>query len=156
MPTDLHPTEDSFTGDGVERTFTQARGGFRGRRMLPVLVISTLLAVAALVGVLLVTVRLVPHSTSTQAVALGSATDPSSARQSAALPGRTWTLAHLGPNALEKCNAFRQVLKRTAQLQIAGGGTISSSERNTLEAELNSAKGMTPTSVTPSQCGLPL
>ncbi len=69
---------------------------------------------------------------------------------------RTWMLEHLGPNGLAKCRAFNAVVANTLQLQKAGGGTISPLERRRLSSELAHAKAMTPKSVTPSDCGVPL
>jgi len=57
---------------------------------------------------------------------------------------------------LEKCRAFRQVAKHTAALQGADGGTISQGQAIRLQTELNAAKALPPTSLTPAQCGVPL
>jgi hypothetical protein len=73
-----------------------------------------------------------------------------------ALHGRDWALRHLGPSGLEKCSAFRKVREHTAQLQASGGGTITVAQRQSLEAELTSAKHMSPKRLTPFQCGVPL
>jgi len=69
---------------------------------------------------------------------------------------RAWMLQHLGPNGLAKCRAFRAVLRHTSELQKTGGGTISPVERRRLEAELRSAKAMTPRRVSAFDCGVPL
>jgi hypothetical protein len=84
------------------------------------------------------------------------ATAVANAGPSDVLHNRTWALRHLGANGLEKCRAFRLVRKHTAQLQVAGGGTITAGERGRLETELGSAKAMPPRSLTPFQCGVPL
>jgi len=140
------------SGDGVERTVTQARGGVR-RGMTKILVLSTALAVAALGAVWLLSARTAPRaqqSMVTQTAALTSAPQPQP------LKSRVWDQAHLGTAGLEKCSAFRQVLNRTSELQGAGRGPLPPSERTQLEAELNAAKTMPPVLLTPFQCGVPL
>jgi hypothetical protein len=148
------PTELSRAdaGDGVERTVTQARGGVR-RGMTKVLVVSTVLAVIAVGAVWLLSARTARHaqqSTVTQTAALTPASPPNP------LKSQVWDQAHLGADGLEKCSAFRHVVNHTAELQGAGRGPMSPSERAQLEAELNSAKMMPPVSLTPFQCGVPL
>ena len=147
-------TEQSHrdAGDGVERTVTQARGGVR-RGMTKILVISTLLAVGAVSAVWLVSARTAPgaqQSLGTRTAALVSAP------QRSPLKSKVWDQANLGADGLEKCSAFRQVLSHATELQGAGRGPISQSERTQLEAELNTAKTMPPVSLTPFQCGVPL
>jgi hypothetical protein len=139
-------------GDGVELTVTQARGGVR-RGMTKVLVISTLLAVVAVGAVWSLSVRPGPpaqQSRLAHAAALASAPQPN------ALKNQVWDQAHLGADGLEKCSAFRKVLNHTTELQGAGRGSMSPSERTQIEAELNTAKAMLPVSLTPFQCGVPL
>ena len=139
-------------GDGVERTVTQARGGVR-RGMTKVLVVSTVLAVIAVGAVWLITTRTSPRahqSTVTQTAALTPASPPNP------LKSQVWDQAHLGAGGLEKCSALRKVLNHATELQGAGRGSMSPSERTQLDAELNTAKAMPPVSLTPSQCGVPL
>jgi hypothetical protein len=139
------PQADS--GDRVELTVTQARGGVR-RGMTKVLVISTLLAVASLGAIGIFASRTAPKPPKPYAIA--------AATQSDMLKGRTWDDAHLGANGLEKCNAFRRVVEHAAALQTAGGGTISSAVRMRLDTELAAAKEMPPAALRPGQCGVPL
>jgi hypothetical protein len=73
-----------------------------------------------------------------------------------ALPTRTWALAHLGANTVQKCAAFRKILVQTQHMQAADGGTISAADATHLQKALSEAKAMTPESVTPPQCGVPL
>jgi len=139
-------------GDGVELTITQARGGVR-RGMTKILVLSTVLAVVALGVVWLVSSWTAPRahqSMVTQTAALTSAPQPDP------LKSRVWDQSHLGAGGLEKCSAFRRVLSHTTELQGAGRGPMSLSERTQLEAELNAAKTMPPVSLTPFECGVPL
>jgi hypothetical protein len=149
---DQYPTAKQAhidAGDGVERTVTQARGGVR-RGLIRVLVISTLLVVGGIGAVWLFSARSAGPPMSAQTV-VGAP-----APQSTLLKGKAWDRRHLGANGLEKCHAFRLVLKHAAELQSAGGGTISSEESNRLQAELDAAKRLQPASVTPVQCGVPL
>jgi hypothetical protein len=128
-------------------TVTQARGGVR-RGVSKVLVVSTLLAVVAITAVALLAVHNSPAPL--------AAAPQGSVRQSDILRSRAWAAAHLGPAVLAKCQAFRQVVDRTAQLQAAGGGTLSTAETARLEAELRAATSMSPSTLTPFQCGVPL
>jgi hypothetical protein len=136
-------------GDGVQRTVTQARAGVR-RGMIKVLAISTGLAILAIGAVFLLSPHPRQQSTSIQAPA------PSVVAQTDTLETRTWDGSHLEANGLEKCRAFRQVVKHTAALQVAGGGTISRGQTMRIQAELNAARAMPPTSLTPMQCGVSL
>jgi hypothetical protein len=81
---------------------------------------------------------------------------PHTASPPQALPSRTWDLAHLGPNAVQKCAAFRKVLADTRDMQAADGGTISAADATHLQKALSKARAMTPDSVTAPQCGVPL
>jgi hypothetical protein len=110
------------------------------------------LTVITLAAVWFVSARTEAPSASLPAAA-ATATQPS---PPAALAGRVWDRGNLGASGLEKCAAFRQVLKRTAEAQAAGGGSISSDQANRLQTELNAAKRMPPASVTPLQCGVAL
>jgi hypothetical protein len=154
MQTERPLTDQSHAdaGDGVERTVTQARGGVR-RGVTKILVISTFLAVVALGAVWLLSSRTAPRAQQSLATQTAGFT---SAPQRDPLKSRVWDQAHLGADGLEKCSAFRQVLNHGAELQGAGRGLMSSSERAQLEAELTSAKAMPPVSLTPFQCGVPL
>jgi hypothetical protein len=136
-------------GDGVERTVTQARGGVR-RGMLKVLLISTMTAIAVMGAIIFFCAR--PGPRAAPAAAPGSPA-PSGA---ATLASGTWDASHLGANGLEKCQAFRMVVMHTHAFQADGGGTISTGQRSSLQAELNAAEAMAPKSLTPAQCGVPL
>lgn len=145
------PTSDQArieADDGVHRTVTQARGGVR-RGVIKVLGISTLLAVIAMAAVWYFSARPVGPSTSPSAA-------PAQMPQPTALASRAWDLRHLGANGLEKCKAFRLVLKHTTAAQAVGGGSISAGQVNRLQTELNTAKQMPPVLLTPFQCGVPL
>jgi len=144
-------TEQSHAdaGDGVERTVTQARGGVR-RGMLKVLLISTVLGIAGIGAVVLFSGLPRQHATLTQTAA------PGAAGTANVLATRTWDSDHLGANGLEKCQAFRLVVKHTQAFQAAGGGTISPTQRSSLQDELSAADAMPPRSLTPTQCGVPL
>ena len=135
-------------GDRVELTVTKARGGVR-RGMIVVLVISTVLAVVCLGAIeIFATTHTAPRPAKTPVIAAPP--------QSGTLRGPTWDLAHLGANGLEKCSAFRRVVRQTTALQTAGGGTISSAARIRLDADLAAAQKMPPSALTPMQCGVPL
>jgi len=121
--------------------------------MIKILVMSMLLAVGAVGAVWLLSARTASRaqqSMVTQTAALASAPQPSP------LKSQVWDQAHLGADGLEKCSAFRQVLNHATELQGAGRGPMSPSERTQLEAELNTAKAMPPVSLTPFQCGVSL
>jgi len=64
-------------------------------------------------------------------------------------------LQHLGPNGLAKCRALKAVARDTIELEKAGNGTISPVQRHRLQAELRSARAMTPRHVTSFDCGVP-
>jgi len=120
--------------------------------MTKILVTSTLLAVVAIGAVWLLSAWTAPRAQQSmviQTAALTSAPQPP-------LKGRVWDQARLGADGLEKCSAFRQVLNHATELQGAGRGSMSPSERTQLEAELNAANAMPPMSLTPVQCGVPL
>ena len=140
-------------GDGVHRTLTQARGGVR-RGVIYVLAASTLLAVIAMAVVWYISAHSALSSTGPTATATAATT--SALAQPTALASGTWDRGHLGASGLEKCRAFRLVLKHTTEAQASGGGTITSGQANRLLAELNEAKQMPPASVTPFECGVPL
>ena len=144
-------TEQSHAdaGDGVERTVTQARGGVR-RGMLKVLLISTVLAIAGIGAVVLISGLPRQHPALTQTTAPGDAGNANT------LATRTGDSDHLGANGLEKCQAFRLVVEHTQAFQAAGGGTISPAQTSGLQAELGAADAMPPRSLTPAQCGVPL
>jgi len=153
------PTPDQAhidAGDGVHRTVTQARGGVR-RGVIYVLAASTLLAVIAMAAVWYFSARSAGPSTAppadTMAATAGTAAQTA---QPTALANGTWDRSHLGANGLQKCRAFRLVLKHTTEAQTAGGGSISSGQAHRLQAELNAAKQMPPAAVTPMECGVPL
>jgi hypothetical protein len=78
------------------------------------------------------------------------------AGQSEVVDSRATAFRHLGAVGLEKCRAFRLVVRHTRHLQAAGGGAITAAATHRLEAELASAKAMPPRSLTPAQCGVPL
>jgi hypothetical protein len=136
-------------GDGVERTVTQARGGVR-RGMLKVLLISMVLAVAGIGVVLMITGLPRQHAASTRGAA------PAVAGNANSIVTETRDGGHLGANGLEKCEAFRLVIKHTQAFQAIGGGTISAAQRSGLQEELSIADAMPPKSLTPAQCGAPL
>ena len=136
-------------GDGVERTVTQARSGVR-RGMIKVLGISVVLAIVAIGAVFVIS----PHPR--QPATLTPSPAPSVVAQTNTLQTSAWDRRHLEANGLQKCRAFRQVVKHTSALQASGGGTISQAQSIRLEAELSAAKAMAPTSLTPMQCGVPL
>jgi hypothetical protein len=69
---------------------------------------------------------------------------------------RTWLLAHLGANGLEKCRAFAKVRSDADQLQKAGNGALDAAQRIRLEQRLAAVKAMPPRSVTARTCGSPL
>ena len=133
-------------GDGVELTVTEARGGVR-RGVIVVLVVSTLLAAVGLGAIAMFATHYAPRPPTPMIAALA---------QPDTLKTRTWDLGHLGANGLEKCSAFRRVLKHTSALQTTGGGTITYGERARLDAELAAANKMPPAALTPMQCGVPL
>jgi hypothetical protein len=136
-------------GDGVERTVTEARGGVR-RGVSKIMAISTVLAVVAIGAVWLLASRPKTPPMSAQTPT------PASSPQSNALNSQAWDQGHLGADGMKKCSAFRKVLRDSNEMRAAGRGPTSPSQRTQLEAELNTAKSMTPLSLTPFQCGVPL
>jgi len=134
-------------GDGARRTVTQARGGVR-RGIISVLAASTVLAVIAVAAVWYFSAPSAATSTPPPAAIAQIPQQP--------LTSRAWDRRHLGANGLEKCRAFRLVLKHTTVAQASGGGSISPGQANRLQTELNAAKQMPPASVTPVECGVPL
>ena len=57
---------------------------------------------------------------------------------------------------MAKCRAFRLVVRHTTEAQAGRAGPISPDAADRIQAELNAAKKMPPTSLTPFQCGVPL
>jgi hypothetical protein len=156
-------------GDGVERTVTEARSGVR-RGISKILVISTVLAVGAIGGVWLLAAHPRTPATSAQAPASPPGGAPASAvstsqnspalqnapASSNVLRTQAWDQAHLGPDGMKKCSAFRKVLQDSQEAQGRDNGTMSAAQRSRLSQELSEARTMPPAAVTPFKCGVPL
>ncbi len=139
-PPQSPPRDD--VGEGVELSATQARGATPRRGMMSVLALSALAAIVAIGVIWLVTARL---------FAARPAPGPPDT-----LPSRAQALRTLGPDAVQKCAAFRRLIDRTRRDQAGGGGDISASERKSLQDALEAAQALPPASLTPVQCGVPL
>jgi hypothetical protein len=72
------------------------------------------------------------------------------------LHSQAWDDAHLGPDGLAKCHAFRALQRQTAKLQQGDKGTLPTEWRAQLQRKLAAAEAMTPKYVTPAKCGVPL
>ncbi len=69
---------------------------------------------------------------------------------------RVWDLAHLGPDGVAKCDAFREIFQQTGRLQRGDAGKLPAVWRRDLVSKLAKAKAMPPRSLTPVKCGVPL
>jgi hypothetical protein len=116
--------------------------------MVAVLTVSILVAIVGVAAIWLFTARYGSGGDWLRAHAAGKPD---------ALSTSGWRLTHLGPNAVQKCNAYRMVLTQTESLQAAGGGgAMSPADQTHQAAALTAANAMAPTSVTALQCGVPL
>ena len=74
----------------------------------------------------------------------------------AAADSRMHAQAHLGPNGMAKCRAFRNVMNDTQALQKIHHGSLPTAVRLRLERALKKAKAMPPSHLAPEACGVPL
>lgn len=69
---------------------------------------------------------------------------------------RAWDLAHLGPDGVEKCRAFRAIEDHAMRLQKGDGGALPAVWRRRLESDLARAKAMPPRGLSARTCGTAL
>jgi hypothetical protein len=128
-----------------------ARAGVRPTGMARALGIALTVAIIAAGGFILLSPRNAPPRATPM-----SSVSPGVIAQSNPSATSISDRSHLGADGPRKCEAFRQVMRHTAELQAASGGVLSEGQTRRLQAELDAAKAMQPTPLTPMQCGVAL